>query len=128
MFLHPVCLMGQEVPGQYRETFSESFPIRKQQHLELKEYVDKLIAEQKVRSLSFFKPDFSSIERYKESLLPYRDKHARRLGYPPPKPVEGAEPRFVYVGKDSFEFSVHPGGHVFEIESNFRFLDRHLKK
>jgi dienelactone hydrolase len=29
---------------------------------------------------------------------------------------------------DSFEFSVHPGGHVFEIESIFRFLDKHLKK
>jgi len=30
--------------------------------------------------------------------------------------------------EDSFEFSVHPGGHVFEIESIFRFLDKHLKK
>jgi len=101
MLLHPACLMGNEVPEQYREKFSESFPIRKRQHLELKDYVDKLIAEQKERSLGSFKPDFSSIERYEESLLLYRDKHARRLGYPPPKPVQGAEPRFVYVGKDS---------------------------
>jgi len=101
MFLCPVCLLGREVPEQYREKFSESFPIRRQQHLELKEYVEKLIAEQKERSLGSFKPDFSSIERYEESVLPYRDKHARRLGYPPPKSVEGAEPRFVYVGKDS---------------------------
>ena len=30
--------------------------------------------------------------------------------------------------EDSFEFSVHPGGHVFEIESIFRFIDKHLKK
>ena len=29
---------------------------------------------------------------------------------------------------DSFKFSVHPGGHVFEIESIFRFLDKHLGK
>ena len=29
---------------------------------------------------------------------------------------------------DSFEFSVHPGGHVFEIASIFRFLDKHLGK
>ena len=101
VFLCPVDLLGDEVPGQYREKFSESFPIRKQQHLELKDYVDKLIQEQKERSLSFFKPDFSSIERYEESLLPYRDRHARRLGYPPPRSVQGAEPRFVYVEKDS---------------------------
>ena len=30
--------------------------------------------------------------------------------------------------EDSFEFSVHPGGHVFEIESIFRFIDKHLRK
>ena len=101
MFLCPVCLFGDEVPKQYREKFSESFPIRKQQHMELKDYVDRLIVEQEERSLSSFAPDFSSIERYKESVLPYRDTHARRLGYPPPKSVVGAEPRFVYVGKDS---------------------------
>ena len=28
----------------------------------------------------------------------------------------------------SFEFSVHSGGHVFEIESIFTFLDKHLGK
>lgn len=101
VFFHPVCLMGNEVPDQFREKFSESFPIRKQQHIEVKDYVDRLIAEQKERSLGCFAPDFSSIERYRESVLPYRDKHARRLGYPPPKSVEGAEPTFVFVGKDS---------------------------
>jgi len=49
MFLCPICLMGKEAPEQYREKFSESFPIRKQQHLELKDYVDRLITEQKER-------------------------------------------------------------------------------
>lgn len=101
MIFYPVYLPGQEVPEQFREKFSESFPIRKQQHIELKEYIDKLIIEKKKQSLTFFKPDFSGIEQYKKSLLPYREKHSRILGYPPPKAIEGAEPRFVYIGKDS---------------------------
>lgn len=97
----PFCAMGEDVPLQYREKFSESFPIRRKQHLEVKEYIDKLIAEQKARSLSSFQPDFSGIEQYKKSVLPYIARHSRNLGYPPPRSVEGAEPRFVRVGKDS---------------------------
>ena len=36
-------LFSQELPEQYREKFSDSFPIRKQQHLDLGKYVDRLI-------------------------------------------------------------------------------------
>ena len=97
----PVCLRSEEVPGQFREKFSESFPIRRQQHLEVKEYVDKLIAAQKERSLNSFRPDYAGIAQYEKSLLPYREHHSRNLGYPPPGAIEGAEPNFVYVGKDA---------------------------
>jgi len=101
IIFYPVFLSGQEIPGQFREKFSESFPIRKQQHEELKIYIDKLIEERKKQSLTFFEPDFSSIELYKKSLLPYREKLSESFGYPPPGTIEGAEPRLVYVGKDS---------------------------
>ena len=94
-------LCGQEVPGQYREAFSESFPIRKQQHLELKKYTDHLIRERKEWSLTRFTPDFSGIEAYKESLAPYREQLAGSFGYPPPLATEGSEPKMVYVGRDS---------------------------
>jgi dienelactone hydrolase len=97
----PVCLAGEEVPEQFREKFSESSPIRKRQHIEVKDYVDKLIAERKEQSLNSFKPDYSGIAQYEKSLAPYREQHSRNLGYPPPKAIEGAEPRFVYVGKDA---------------------------
>jgi len=97
----PVCLAGEEVPEQFREKFSESFPVRKRQHLEVKDYVDKLIAKRKEQSLNSFKPDYSGIAQYKKSLAPYREQHSRNLGYPPPKAIEGAEPTFVYVGKDA---------------------------
>ena len=97
----PVCLQAEQVPEQFREKFAESFPIRKQQHLEVKAYIDNLIAERKEQSLNSFKPDYSGIAQYEKSLAPYRRQHSRNLGYPPPRAVEGAEPRFVYVGKDA---------------------------
>jgi hypothetical protein len=43
--LFPVKLLGQQIPEQYRENFSNSFPIRKDQHLEIKSYADKLLEE-----------------------------------------------------------------------------------
>jgi dienelactone hydrolase len=94
-------LSGQEVPGQYREAFSESFPIRKRQHLELKQYTDLLIEEKKEWSLNRFSPDFSGIGSYEASLVPYREQLAASSGYPPPLATDGAEPRMVYVGRDS---------------------------
>jgi dienelactone hydrolase len=92
-------LVGQEVPGQYREAFSESFPIRKRQHLELKQYADFLIEEKKEWSLNRFSPDFSGIRQYEASLVPYREQLAGSFGYPPPLATEGAEPKMVYVGR-----------------------------
>ncbi|KPL09390.1 MAG: hypothetical protein AMS26_22925 [Bacteroides sp. SM23_62] len=94
-------ILGQDVPGQYREAFSESFPIRKQQHVELKEYIDLLVEERKEQSISKFQPDFSGIKQYEKSLIPFREQLAASFGYPPPLATEGSEPRMVYVGKDS---------------------------
>ncbi|MEE9460495.1 MAG: hypothetical protein V3V53_01585 [Bacteroidales bacterium] len=96
-----VSLFAQDIPGQYREKFSESFPIRKQQHLELKEYIDLLVEERKDQSLSKFTPDFSGIKQYKKSLIPFREQLAETFGYPPPLSAKGSEPRTVFVGKDS---------------------------
>jgi len=100
-FIHSVSLFAQELPGQYREPFSESFPIRKQQHLELKEYIDQLVEEQKDQALLRFTPDFSGIEQYKKSLVSYREQLAGSFGFPPPLAIEGSEPRIVFAGKDS---------------------------
>ncbi len=94
-------LSAQDIPGQYREKFSESFPIRKQQHLELKEYIDLLVEEGKVQALSKFTPDYSGIEQYEESVIPFREQLAESFGYPPPLATKGSEPRTVFVGKDS---------------------------
>ena len=41
--LFPVNIIAQQIPEQYRENFSNSFPIRRDQHLEIKAYVDKLL-------------------------------------------------------------------------------------
>jgi dienelactone hydrolase len=95
------CISAQEIPGQYREAFPESFPIRKQQHLELKEYIDGLISQRKQKTLSKFTPDYSGIEAYEKSVNPFREQLAKSYGYPPPLAQKGSEPRMIYVGQDS---------------------------
>ena len=60
LVLGSASLTAQDIPGQYREKFSESFPIREQQHLELKAYIDNLVKEKKDQSISKFTPDFPS--------------------------------------------------------------------
>ena len=92
---------AQDLPGQYREPFAESFPIRKQQHLELKSYADGLIEKEVELSLTRFSPDFSGRDQYKESIIPYRKQLAESFGYPPPLATEGSEPRMELAGEDS---------------------------
>jgi len=100
LIIFPVYFVAQELPEQYREKFSESFPIRKKQHLDLNEYLDKLIEESLEKCLTFFKPDFSSIEMYINSLSSYRKMFFKVIGYPPQR-EKSLEPRFVKVGEDS---------------------------
>jgi hypothetical protein len=99
--LFPPVLNAQQIPEQYRENFSNSFPIRKDQHLEIKAYADKLLEEDIRASLSFFKPDYFSIEDYINSLYPYRKKVGDFYGYPPPKAKDGKITKFVKIGEDT---------------------------
>ena len=91
---------GQSVPQQYREEWSVSWPNREAQHLELKAYTDKLLEEDIQKSLNSFKPDFSSPEKYKKSLVSYCKTVGDFFGYPPPKAKEGKITKFVKVGED----------------------------
>jgi dienelactone hydrolase len=94
-------LSAQDIPAQYREAFSESFPIREQQHLELRKYTDRLVRERKEASLARFSPDFFGLKKYEESLSFFRERLGASFGYPPPMATTGSEPRMVFVGKDS---------------------------
>jgi len=93
---------AQNLPEQYREKFSESYPIRKEQHLEIKAYIDKLLKEEIDKSMSFFQPDFFSISDYENSLFPYRQKMAVYFGYPPSKALKGKITRFEKAGEDQY--------------------------
>ena len=99
--LLPISSIAQQIPEQYREPFSNSFPIRKDQHLEIKAYVDKLLAENIETSLISFKPDYFSIEDYKNSLYPYRKKLGAFFGFPPPKAKDGKITKFIKIGEDA---------------------------
>ena len=98
--LIPKDVCAQEIPQQYREDYSVSWPNRKAQHMEIKAYVDKLLDENIEKSLNTFKPDFFSIENYKNSLYPYRKIVGDFFGYPPPKAKDGKITKFLKAGED----------------------------
>lgn len=97
-----IACYAQKLPEQYREKFSESYPIRKEQHLEIKAYNDKLLNEEVEKTMSFFQPDFFSISDYENSLYPYRQKLGGYFGYPPPKALKGKVTRFEKAGEDKY--------------------------
>lgn len=98
--LLPFAVKAQDIPQQYREDYSVSWPNRKVQHLELKAYADKLLDEGVEKSMALFKPDYFSIESYKNSQYPYRKVVGDFFGYPPPKSKEGKITKFIKVGED----------------------------
>ncbi len=93
---------AQELPEQYRENFSESFPIRKEQRLEIKSYINQLAKENTDRSLKIFQPNYFSTEDYKNSLFPYRKILGNYFGYPPPKKIDGRITKFAKIGEDKY--------------------------
>ena len=93
-------LNAQELPKQYREDWSVSWPNRETQHLEIKAYADKMLEEGVQKSLNSFKPDYFSPESYKNSLYPYRKQLGDYYGYPPPNAKEGKISKFIKVGED----------------------------
>ncbi len=98
--LFPFIVKAQDLPQQYREDWSVSWPNRKAQHLEIKAYVDKLLDEDIQKSMEKFKPDYFSIETYENSLYPYRKEIKDYYGYPPPGAKEGKITKFLKVGED----------------------------
>jgi hypothetical protein len=97
-----VTAFTQELPEQYREKFSESDPIRKEQHPEIKSYINLSLDEELEKSMNFFQPDFFSISDYENSLYPYRQQLGNYFGYPPPKASDGRIARFEKAGEDTY--------------------------
>src|SRR5688500_13511358 len=91
---------AQKSAEQYREKFTESFPIRKEQHLELKAYADKIVSRGIEKTMTSFSPDFFSVEDYENSLYPYRQNIAAFFGCNPPASKEGKITRFEKAGED----------------------------
>ena len=101
VIFNQVFLYSQELPEQYREKFSDSFSIRKEQHIDLGKYTDRLVEERINKTLTFFKPDYSNIESYKKSTSKYRKKYFKTIGYPPPHEKSG-EFIIKLVGEDKY--------------------------
>lgn len=100
-FFNQNSLYSQDLPEQYREKFSDSFSIRKQQHLDLGKYADRLVEERINKTLTFFKPNYSSIDSYIKSISKYRKKYFKTIGYPPPREKIG-KLEIKLVGEDKY--------------------------
>lgn len=92
---------AQEATPSYREKFSDSFSIRKKNHLDVNKYLDALLEEQINRTLTRFQPDYASLERYTSSVSLFRGAFLESIGYPPLYGRAG-EIRMKQVGEDSF--------------------------
>ena len=88
-------------PALYREPFAESFPIRQEQHLQIKAYADNLLQAQAEQALHSVTPDFSSLAAYERSLHSYRDRLGDFFGTPPPGAKDGRVIKFLQVGEDA---------------------------
>ena len=87
--------------GLYREPFADSFPIRREQHLQIKAYADRLLQEQTARAIASVQPDYSSLAAYERSLEPHRNRLNAFFGTPPPGAKEGRVTKFQQVGEDA---------------------------
>jgi len=85
----------------YREPFAQSFPIREQQHQQIKAYADALLREQSQRALAAVTPDFTSPAAYEHSLEVHRERLRTFLGTPPPHAKSGTLTKFDQVGEDA---------------------------
>jgi hypothetical protein len=90
-----------EQPAVYREPFAESFPIRREQHLQIKAYAERLLQEQARQALAAVQPDFSSPEAYTRSVERYRQQLREHFGTPPPHAQPGKVTRFQQIGEDA---------------------------
>jgi len=94
--------IAQNQIEQYREPFSKSYPIRVEQHREIKAYIDRVMDEKTEASMNKFQPDFFSIDSYQASLYPFRKQLEDYFGYKPPKSIDGKISKFEKIGEDKY--------------------------
>lgn len=88
------------LPEQYREPFVRSFPIREQQHLQIKAYAERLPAvKRSPTAMPAFEPDYSSVEAFQRSLAAQREALRQSFGVLPGA-KEGRVTKFEQVGED----------------------------
>lgn len=95
-----VSASAQSLPEQFREPFARSFPIRQEQHLQIKAYAEGLSPKPAPSAaIPPLAPDFSSVEAYTASVAPVREDLRAFFGIPPGA-IEGRITKFEQVGED----------------------------
>jgi dienelactone hydrolase len=93
-------LLSDDLPQQYREPFAKSWPIRKQQHLQTKAYLDRLVKTERERQAASFNLNYASTSDYESALQPIRNRLELAYGFPPPKAIESPVARIEFVAED----------------------------
>lgn len=138
-------VMPQGNSKKFSEPFSISYPIRVEQHIEVRNWIEILRDEKINETLTRFRPDYSSIEEYQKSLCPYQKELATFFGYPPFKTVENSKFAISKIGEDSYRdiyraskfyenlgignrfiFHEHEGEHEHEVGPILDFFDKNL--
>lgn len=96
-------IMAQDTTKEFSEPFSTSYPIRVEQHIEVKNWIEALKDEKINETLTKFNPDYSGIEKYKKSIYPYQKELKIFLGYPPPKTIKNSEFTISKIGEDKYK-------------------------
>lgn len=88
--------------GRYRESYADSHATRQEQFSQIQRYLQSLVAESAQRRAEHFKPDYSGITAYECSVESLRKALCARIGFPPPKPTQGAVVRWAQVAVDEY--------------------------
>lgn len=106
MLLPIVCLCqllsAEELPEQFRQPFSESYPIRIEQYQEMMAYFASLEAERQQRLDAAFQPDFSSADALNASMEGYREAVRSYYKMPPARAVDAPKVRMTKIGEDQY--------------------------
>ena len=84
----------------FNQVVADSNRLRTEQARELDGYI-RVIAADRSRLNSLFKPDYSSTDAFEKSAVQLRTAFCGSIGYPPPGTRPSTSPTFVQIGADS---------------------------
>jgi hypothetical protein len=84
----------------FTEKFEKSKHIRDEQYTQLLNYLSGQLKSAYEKRDKYFSPDYSSIEKYTETIEKYREDFKNMIGFPPPYNKKLPEAKEEFIGED----------------------------